>query len=36
MVIPNVIAILLLVEDVYDDKVTYFKLLKEKAFKQYK
>lgn len=36
MVIPNVIALIFLVEDVFDDSSTYFKKLKNKEFKVYK
>ena len=36
MVIPNVIAIILLIEDVYDDASDYFKQLKTNQFKRYK
>ena len=36
MVIPNVIALIFLVEDVFDDSSTYFKKLKNKKFKVYK
>ena len=36
MVVPNVIAILFLVNEVYDDKKDYFKKLKNKEFKIYK
>ena len=36
MVIPNVIAILYLTEDVFDDASLYFKKLKNNEFKKYK
>ena len=36
MVIPNVIAIILLIEDVFDDSSDYFKKLKNKEFKRFK
>ena len=36
MVIPNVIAIIILVEDVFDDSSNYFKKLKNNKFKRFK